>query len=84
MSEPSIENAEQSQNTSGGLSPNGTAAEQLSKAKMALYGAANLPTSIVGLPIALSIEKPCYNFYPPVDCYQARPGRYILAAEVVW
>lgn len=55
MSEPSIENAEQSQNTSGGLSPNGTAAEQLSKVKMALYGVANLPTSIVGLPVALYI-----------------------------
>ena len=55
MSESSIENAEQSKNTSGDLSSNGTGAEQLSKVKMALYGLANLPTSIVGLPIALYI-----------------------------
>jgi GPH family glycoside/pentoside/hexuronide:cation symporter len=51
-------------NIQGTDSPNGNASDQesktaaakgLSKVQMALYGVANLPTSIVGLPIALYI-----------------------------
>lgn len=55
MSESTIENAGRSHDPSQGQSSEKAAATGLSKVQMALYGVANLPTSIVGLPIALYI-----------------------------
>lgn len=46
---------QQSGESTQGDSPGNAAQSGLSKVKMALYGMANLPTSIVGLPIALYI-----------------------------
>jgi len=55
VSESTIQDTEQSSDTAAGQSSGKAKAAGLSKTKMALYGIANLPTSIVGLPIALYI-----------------------------
>ncbi len=55
MSESKNQDAEWSQASSKDQPAQSVAVTPLSKAKMALYGLVNLPTSIVGLPIAIYI-----------------------------